>query len=58
MTKTKLTEKQKTELANAAKFSAASATDSPFWAELQQHLEDSHAKRQAQIEPRKLKENY
>jgi hypothetical protein len=53
-----LTEQQKAKLAKAAQFAAASATDSPFWAELQQHLEDSHAKRQAQIEPRKLKENY
>jgi hypothetical protein len=56
--KTKLTEKQKTELAGVAKYSAASATDSPFWNDVLQHLEDSHAKRQAQIEPRKLKGNY
>lgn len=55
-----LTEQQKAELTKAAQRASTSLTDSNFWDEVQQHLEDSQSKQRAQIEPRKLraKPNY
>lgn len=46
----------KENLARAAKFSAAGATDSPFWQEVLARMQEREEHQHNQIEPRKTRE--
>lgn len=50
-----MTKEQKIKIAEAAPRAMANLTDSTFWREVEQHLEDKSQERAAQVEPRKLR---